>query len=211
MAETGRRAQRTEESRKRILEATLELAAEYGYEGTTIGKVSERSGLPTGSVYWHFENKDRLFAALLEHCIAEWEQRQDWLADGRKPSREQFEKLIALRAAEAPDPASFWRLGLLLALERRLSGTVARQTFLDIRHTRLANITGWWQHLLPASVRASDPELAARLAQFTMATADGLYVAGSAGDDWDHSALAGMLIDALRYLVDTAIANAGRE
>lgn len=208
MAETGRRAQRTEESRRRILEATLELAAECGYEGTTIAMVSERSGLPTGSVYWHFENKDRLFAALLEHCIAEWERRQDWLARRKTPSREQFEKLIAVRAAEASDPASFWRLGLLLALERRLSGTVARQTFLDIRRTRLADITRWWEHLLPARARASDPELPARLAQFTMATADGLYVAGSVGDDWDHGALAGMLIDALRHLVDAAIAAA---
>lgn len=207
MTEPGRRAQRTEESRRKILEATLELAAEYGYEGTTIGKVSERSGLPTGSVYWHFESKDKLFGVLLEHCVTEWEARQDWTHLGeRQPSRERFEKLIALRSAEASGPASFWRLGLLLALEQRLSGTVARETFLDIRRTRLADITGWWEDLLPGPARAADPGLALRLAQFTMATADGLCVASSAGEDWDYSALAGMLLDALRHLVDDAIA-----
>lgn len=209
MTEAGKRAQRSEESRKRILEATLELAATRGYEGTTIGKVSERSGLPTGSVYWHFESKDKLFGALLEQCVTEWEARQHWSHEGQEPSRERFEKLIALRAAEAASPASFWRLGILLALERRLSGTVARETFLQIRRTRLADIAGWWEHLLPARVREADPGLARRLAQFTMATADGLCVAGGAGEDWDHGALAGMLIDALRHLVDDAVAAAG--
>ncbi|MCL2584428.1 MAG: TetR/AcrR family transcriptional regulator [Streptosporangiales bacterium] len=208
MTESGRRAQRTEESRRKILEATLELAAEHGYEGTTIGKVSERSGLPTGSVYWHFESKDKLFGSLLEHCVTEWEARQQWTHRGRQPSRERFEKLIALRSAEASGPASFWRLGILLALEQRLAGTAARQTFLDIRRTRLADITGWWEHLLPGRVRAADPGLAARLAQFTMATADGLCVASGAGEDWDHSALAGMLLDALRHLVDDAVGRA---
>lgn len=208
MAETGRRAQRTEESRRRILDATLELAAEHGYEGTTIAMVSERSGLPTGSVYWHFESKDKLFGALLEQCVAEWEQRLHWRESGEQPSREQFEKLIALRSTEASSPASFWRLGILLALERRLTGTAARQTFLEIRRTRLADITGWWEHLLPSAARAADPGLPARLAQFMMATADGLCVAGSAGEEWDFTALAGMLIDALRHLVDAAVAAA---
>lgn len=54
----------------------------------------------------------------------------------------------------------------------------------------------WWEQVLPQAARESDPLLARRLSQFTMATVDGMYVAGSVGEDWDTSALADMLVEA---------------
>jgi len=53
-------------NRQKILEATLQVAQEFGYQGTTIPRVSLKAQLPTGSVYWHFESKDMLFASLME-------------------------------------------------------------------------------------------------------------------------------------------------
>lgn len=206
---TAGRAQRTEESRRRILEATLELAAEQGYEGTAIAQVAKRSGLPVGSVYWHFENKDKLFAALLQHSLDEWEGRQDWLFRPEESPSRQLEKMISGRTFEAMEPTSFWRLGLLLALERRLSESAARQMFLDIRQGRLDLISDWWQQILPPEVTSDDPAFPARLAQFTMAGADGLYVSVSAGEDWDATALTGMLLDSIWHLVRQAALRAG--
>ncbi|MFE7243646.1 TetR/AcrR family transcriptional regulator [Streptomyces sp. NPDC057582] len=204
MSDKTNRNQRSEESRRRILEATLELAAEKGYEGTTIAQVSKRSGLPSGSVYWHFENKDKLFAALLEHSVEAWEERQDWLFRPSELPQDRVRGVVARRAQEATEDASFWRLGLLLTLERRLSGTAAREMFLKIRSTRLATMIDWWEQVLPETVQKSDPSLARRLAQFTMATADGLYVASSAGEDCDTAAVADMLVDSLTHLVEAA-------
>jgi AcrR family transcriptional regulator len=209
MAKSGGRPQRTEDSRRKILEATLELAAEHGYEGTTIAMVSKRSGLPTGSVYWHFENKDGLFAALLESSVKDWEERRDSLFRPDEDRLERLEKIVALRANEAGDPLSFWRLGLLLTLERRLSDTAARATFLNIRKTRLAQIEGWWRQVLPETVLAAEPALATRLAQVAMALSDGTYIAASADEDWDATALAGMLASSLQHLADEAIARHG--
>ncbi|MET0197604.1 MAG: helix-turn-helix domain-containing protein, partial [Rhodococcus fascians] len=40
-------------SRERILDAATEIAAERGYEGTSIGLVSKKCGLPASSIYWH--------------------------------------------------------------------------------------------------------------------------------------------------------------
>ena len=59
-------------NRQKILEATLQVAQEYGYQGTTIPRVSLKAQLPTGSVYWHFESKDILFASLMD-------QSREWL------------------------------------------------------------------------------------------------------------------------------------
>lgn len=39
-------------SRERILDAATEIAAERGYEGTSIALVSDKCGLPASSIYW---------------------------------------------------------------------------------------------------------------------------------------------------------------
>ena len=62
-----RRRSNGQASRQKILAAAAEIAAERGYEGTSIGLVSEQSGLPASSIYWHFKDKDALLAAVIEH------------------------------------------------------------------------------------------------------------------------------------------------
>ncbi|GAA3668549.1 TetR/AcrR family transcriptional regulator [Arthrobacter ginkgonis] len=212
MEKNGGRPQRSAESRRRILEATLEIAAERGFEGTTMAQVSERSGLPIGSVYWHFENKDKLFAALLEYCVEAWEgSHHNWTFSPGETPAERLGQTIGVRAIEAAEPANFWRVGLLLALEQRLSGTAARETFLEIRRTRLATMTEWWQLSLPGPVLDRDPGLPLRLAQYAMAMSDGMFISGSANDGWDLAALGEMLARSLNQMAEAAIADASRE
>src|ERR1700739_3414898 len=59
-------------SRERILDAATEIAAERGYEGTSIALVSAKCGLPASSIYWHFEDKDDLIAAVIERSFGTW-------------------------------------------------------------------------------------------------------------------------------------------
>ena len=59
-------------SRTRILDAATEIAAERGYEGTSIGAVSAKCGLPASSIYWHFKDKDDLIAAVIERSFSNW-------------------------------------------------------------------------------------------------------------------------------------------
>ena len=59
-------------SRTRILDAAAEIAAERGYEGTSIGAVSTKCGLPASSIYWHFKDKDDLIAAVIERSFTNW-------------------------------------------------------------------------------------------------------------------------------------------
>ena len=58
-----------DESRQRILDAAAQIAGERGYDGTSVALVSERSGLPASSIYWHFESKDELIAAVIERTL----------------------------------------------------------------------------------------------------------------------------------------------
>src|ERR1051325_8485819 len=72
VTETRRRRANGEASRERLLDAAAEVAGERGYQGTSISRVSERSGLPASSIYWHFKNKDELIAAVIDRSFSRW-------------------------------------------------------------------------------------------------------------------------------------------
>jgi AcrR family transcriptional regulator len=51
---------KSEETRKRIFEAALELFVERGFEETTMRDVAKRAGLATGAAYYYFDSKEEL-------------------------------------------------------------------------------------------------------------------------------------------------------
>jgi AcrR family transcriptional regulator len=56
---------RGEERRAEILRATMEVIAERGYRGTTLGAVAERVGLTQQGLLHHFPTKEALLVAVL--------------------------------------------------------------------------------------------------------------------------------------------------
>ncbi|HTO68357.1 MAG TPA: helix-turn-helix domain-containing protein [Myxococcota bacterium] len=164
-----------EESRQRILDAAAEIAGERGYDGTSIALVSERSGLPASSIYWHFQDKDRLLAAVIERSFARWlDGMSAWLRPRAEQSRLEHLRLGLRTTAKALlDSPEFLRLGLMLALERRPAEASARTRFLEVRARTMERLV--------AAFAAQFPELDARgahsLATLTMAAADGLFIA----------------------------------
>lgn len=61
-------AERTGATRDRLIDAALELFAERGYRGTTVGDIEEAAGLSprSGALYKHFDNKRALLEAALD-------------------------------------------------------------------------------------------------------------------------------------------------
>ena len=66
----GQRRADGEVSRSASWTPRAEIAGERGYEGTCIGLVSKKCGLPASSIYWHFKDKDDLIAAVIERSFA---------------------------------------------------------------------------------------------------------------------------------------------
>ena len=46
-----------ENTRQRILNAALELFAQYGYEAVSVGQIAEAVGIKAPSLYKHFKSK----------------------------------------------------------------------------------------------------------------------------------------------------------
>ncbi len=64
------RAERQEETRRRIVEATAELHGEVGPARTTVAEIARRAGVQRVTVYKHFPNEPELFAACSAHWLA---------------------------------------------------------------------------------------------------------------------------------------------
>jgi AcrR family transcriptional regulator len=168
-------------SRTRILDAATEIAAERGYEGTSIALVSAKCGLPASSIYWHFKDKDDLIAAVIERSfgawLSAWQMPENDGQDHDAPER--FVALAAQAAKALSDSPDFIRLGLMLALERRPTELRARTMFVQVRARAFDQLRGNFREFMP---ELSDAEVH-QLATFAMAGADGLFIAKEIGGD----------------------------
>jgi AcrR family transcriptional regulator len=198
-AKTDRRSRQGAESRLRILDATFEIANELGYEGTSIAKVSARSGLPASSVYWHFADKDALFAEVISHSFDQWSQAMPaWEPPAPGQTRQDA---VAERIRRAVDSIAsspeFWRLGLMLSLERKPVEPQARARFQEIRRVVQEGMARFWQQVLPPEPELRTTDLPRLLARYTMACADGIFIAAQADEDFDPAPLADILTHSL--------------
>jgi AcrR family transcriptional regulator len=164
-------------SRNRILDAATEIAAERGYEGTSIGAVSAKCGLPASSIYWHFKDKDDLIAAVIECSFENWLKVWDLPAD--VVARDRLVEVAVGTAKAVLDSPDFLRLGLMLALERRPVEPRARAMFVQVRGQAFDALTRSIRELAPG---LSDEQIA-QLATYAIAGADGLFIAKEIGGD----------------------------
>ncbi|MBS5749309.1 MULTISPECIES: TetR/AcrR family transcriptional regulator [Actinotignum] len=62
-------------TQERILAAALRNFSEHGYEAASLRVIAKEANVTTGALYTHFDNKQALFAALVEPCCQEFRQR----------------------------------------------------------------------------------------------------------------------------------------
>jgi len=115
--ELKRRAERQDETRQRIVDATIELHRTIGAARTTVSEIAKRSGVGRVTVYRHFPDEETLFYACSGHYfsqhpfpdIARWGQIPAPLDRLREGLRESYawhddnRQMIAMALAEARD------------------------------------------------------------------------------------------------------------
>ncbi|MEV0185905.1 TetR family transcriptional regulator [Streptomyces sp. NPDC050625] len=195
----------SEESKRAILEAVLSRAVEAGYEGTTMADVARASGLPIGSVYWHFQNKEQLFVELLDYCFEVWKQANTSVGGMRDLLRHSISESAAASASLAEPAAAFWSIGLVFAFERRLEDNLARQRYLAIRKEMFEFVSARLRASFPEVPDEVADELVYDMAVMGRALTDGFRVAAAAGDDTDFARYAELAADAMESLVATRL------
>jgi AcrR family transcriptional regulator len=62
-------AERTAQTREKVISAAIENIYEMGYEGTSLNSVAARAGVSKGATQHHFPSKAELMVAVAEYCL----------------------------------------------------------------------------------------------------------------------------------------------
>jgi AcrR family transcriptional regulator len=199
------------ESRRKIVAAAAALMAERGFAGTSIAAVSERSGLPSGSIYWHFDSKEALLGAVVEEGARRW---FDALPSSDSLPRDPGDRATALVEAvvtSLEQHPEFLRLLLLIALERREVDVASVTVIRRVRELALERIRKVLFVLLESFDRNLAKRLAGELAVFVLCVADGAFVAQHIDPKTDLRQVFGVMRRALTALARDIVASAANE
>ncbi|TVP53516.1 MAG: TetR family transcriptional regulator [Halomonadaceae bacterium] len=62
-----RTKEEAEKTRHDIIKAALTLFSQQGYSNTTLAMIAREAGFSRGPIYWHFQNKEDLYEAVLAY------------------------------------------------------------------------------------------------------------------------------------------------
>jgi AcrR family transcriptional regulator len=86
---------RSQESLKRVLEASTSLLEETGFDGFTIQDVSQRADVSVGAIYARFGSKESLLRAVHRHAMEAISAQHDVVASLDGPSKNAREAVTA--------------------------------------------------------------------------------------------------------------------
>lgn len=147
-------AERSADTTRRLLEATLATLAEHGYQGTTTTAVARAAGVSRGAMLHHFPNRNALLIAaaewMVETRIDEFRAAMGGIDDSGDRIRAAIDLLwdicsssthiawteLSLAARNEPELS-----GVVASLERRIRSRVGEtwaETFPELQHGPLA-------------------------------------------------------------------------
>ena len=158
---TRRRNRQGDASRRRILEAALGIAAENGYRAATIARITQETGLPASSIFWHFKNKQVLLAEALEHSYqGRRSEVPAWVETGSPETLETRLVENLTYGARTSRQSDYWRLGLTVALEGPDVDPQLSGRFVEIRGYSRGRMVDWWARELGVELDTSESGLA---------------------------------------------------
>jgi len=148
-----------EATRRRILEAAIEVFAEKGYHDTAVDDIVRASDTSKGAVYFHFPNKQGIFLVLVDELTKILAQRVE-----RSIAREHgaVAKVEAALQTVIDTFTRYRTLSRILFIETAGAGRVADQKLMEI-HSRFAEIIrkNLDEAVAEGAIRPMNTELAA--------------------------------------------------
>jgi AcrR family transcriptional regulator len=160
-------AERTAETRAKVIAAVVDAIAEVGYQRTTAQAIASRAGVTWGAVQHHFGGKDELLLAVLEDTFTRFAERMTDIPVAETPLGERvslfvdrawehfrsrhfrtaFEILLDYLGREEHPHSAQWREQMTRAWDRVWStlfadANVPRSRSLMLQHYTVATLSG---------------------------------------------------------------------
>jgi len=156
-----RRKLKGELSRERILDSATQLFSERGYAATGVSDIARGAGVEKAALYWHFESKAALLAAVLDRMDLQVVERIVKKVSTSGDSDLRLDLFLAGIKKLAAERSHLVRLTLSVAIERSAISPESRAALQRIfERTRIAVEEGFVEAL---GVRLPDLDLIARL------------------------------------------------
>ncbi len=172
-----------ERSREAILDSTERLMADRGYAATSIAAICADCGLPAPSIYWHFDSKDGVLAAVMERGANRWFAELPRWEDVEGPPDERVGQLLTAGADAVSSHPAFLRLFYMLALDESGDELAAEL----IRRVRRSAFEQFRAAIVELLGEAYPPQIAAaatdELTRFAVAFSDGAFFANQLEPD----------------------------
>jgi AcrR family transcriptional regulator len=169
------RRERSARTRDKVLQVATELMARQGYSGTTISAISKASGVMPASIYWHFDSKEGLLAAVIEGAAEAWFEGAAQATGGHDaalPGDEENKQGLRYIFEERPD---FYRVLMLIGLERGQAGGPPVEAVKRVRARLREKLVERLCESLTLEGQAL-PGLPESLADYAMLVLDGLFI-----------------------------------
>lgn len=167
------------ETRERVLDAAAKLISTHGYAATSIAKISKESGTNSASIYWAFENKEALFAAVMERAAdAFFEATRSVRTDLKDPWR----ALVSLSDYFEGGP-EFLRLMLVLSLERREGDPAVLEAARRVRSRAAEALAVTYGSAFAFDNPDQQQRVTNELARLTLMLFDGAFIASQIEPD----------------------------
>ncbi len=85
-----------EEKQQTLLRVAAEEFADRGYDGASINRIIERSGMSKGAVYYYFDDKADLFSTTVQRAVERLLDEIGWPSLDRVPAAEFWDTLLEL-------------------------------------------------------------------------------------------------------------------
>lgn len=203
-AADGKKPSATVPTRERILEAARTIALDHGYKGTTLAMIQKRAGVHAGSFYWHFKDKDALFAELVRQAHKQSQVMEQPLEDGEDSNPLQ---VMLSSIVDNPRRYGLWRFNLQLMLDRDMLNSATAEEIRALRRMTQCMLTDAWVGKVPANVLERHPDLPGQMADYALATVEGCVLSRIAGTQRDE----GMITEAATSVIAAMVAQACRE
>ena len=169
-------------TREKILAAAYSCFTEEGYSSASISKIAKRAKVLSGSIYWAFETKEKLFSEVLRMTGEQFISSLNFsfkFENGKLVNTEEIIPTMLANFGRGPD---FLRLFLAVAVESNASGNEVIQVAKEIRSQCRAMIENAIQlniTNLPSEVVSLNAQ---RISAMAIQLLDGLYVASKIED-----------------------------